>query len=161
MRVAFVMFDRMRLHDFSSFYEYFTREGEDVVCRFYALKDEIKDDKGLILKPDCVGESLDGNDLVFVPGGAGAEIFYKDEIFLAWIKTSRFAKYKVSVNEGTLLLGGAGFLNECDICAKTELEEILKPMCKSIKNEDFVQDKSIFTCKDGFDKFGLFVARHL
>lgn len=143
MRVAFVMYDRMRLIDFASFYEFIYNQIEDLSYKFYALKADIKDDKGLLIKPDCVGESLDGNDMVFIPGGVGAEIFYKDDIFLAWIKTSRFARYKISTNEGTLLLGGAGFLKDKKVSCKHK--EILSSLSGEVVDSPFAHDDGVIT----------------
>lgn len=150
MRIAFVLFDRMTLLDFIGFYDVITRLktmgfDEDVTWRCCALKEEIRDDKGLVIKADVVGESLDGYDMVFIPGGVGTRVLQHDEIFIAWIKSAKFAKFKVSVCTGSLLLGAAGFLKEHHATTHPGAYEELKPYCEKVLRDRIVDEDTIIT----------------
>lgn len=145
MKIAFVLFDRVTYLDFIGFYDVITRVktlgiDDELRWKICALKDEIKDDKNLIIKPDTVGESLDGFDLVFVPGGIGTRVLVYDDIFLSWIKSSKNAKYKVSVCTGSLIFGAAGFLKDKKATTHPNAYELLSSYCKEVMKSKIVED---------------------
>lgn len=145
MKIAFVLFDRVTYLDFFGFYDVITRVktlgfDEDMKWNICALKDEISDDKNLIIKPDTVSQSLDGYDMVFIPGGLGTRVLQYDDIFLSWIKSSKTAKYKVSVCTGSLLFGAAGFLKEKRATTHPNAYDLLKPYCKEVVPKKVVED---------------------
>lgn len=150
MRVAFVLFDRVTFLDFIGFYDVITRIktleiDENLSWECCGLKEEIKDDKGLIMKPSRVGESLDGYDMVFIPGGVGTRVLQYDDIFLSWIKSSKYARYKVSTCTGSLLLGAAGFLKQRYATTHLNAYKDLEPYCKQVLAQRVVDENSIIT----------------
>lgn len=152
MRVAFVLFDRMTFLDFIGFYDVITRIktlgiDENLSWECCALKDEIKDDRGLIVKPSKTGESLDGYDMVFFPGGTGTRVLQYDDIFLSWIKSAKYARYKISVCTGSLLMGAAGFLKDKKATTHPNAYEKLKPYCKEVVTQRVVDEGSIITAR--------------
>ncbi len=117
MRIAFVLFDRINLLDFAGTYDALMRLkkldfASNLTCKTCALKEEVYDNNGLRFIPSNPHESLDGYDMVVVPGGIGTRALAQDEIFLAWLRSSKSAPIKVGVCTGSLLLGAAGFLKD-------------------------------------------------
>lgn len=152
MKIAFVLFDRMNMLDFIGTYDALTRlktlELVDAfTCKTCALKEEVKDNHGLVLKPDIAHESLDGYDIVVVPGGAGARVLCHDEIFLAWIKSARFATTKVGVCTGALLLGAAGFLKDKPATTHPSAFALLAPYCQEVVERRVVEAGDTLTCR--------------
>lgn len=118
MKAALIVFDRMTFLDFVGFYDPLTRLRsmglkEDLEWRICSDRERVADDRGpggLTLRPDEVGGSLAGYDLLFVPGGVGTRALRKDPGFIAWLLTATPVPLKLSVCTGALLLGAAGFL---------------------------------------------------
>ncbi len=165
MKVAFVLYDRVSYVDFFGFYDVIVglKDECDVFYNVCALKDEIKDEHGLKLLPETIGESLDGYDMVFIPGGVGAKTLIYDDIFLSWLKSAKHAKYKVCSSSGTLLLGASGLLKDKEVASRKEYEGLLKPFCKECKSEKIVLDADIISSnklRNSVD-LGLFVANKI
>ncbi|PID48108.1 MAG: thiamine biosynthesis protein ThiJ [Proteobacteria bacterium] len=145
MKIAFVLYDRLTYLNFFGFYDVITRLrdlgiDENLRWKTCALKDEIKDDKGLRILPDVVGESLDGYDLVFIPGGIGARTLQYDDIFLSWIKSARNARCKVSVCTGALLFGAARLIKDKRATTSKNNLDLLGPYCKEVVSQRVVED---------------------
>lgn len=150
MKIGFILFDRMTFLDFIGFYDAITRIktlhiDENIQWNFCALKKDIQDDRGLILQANRVGESLDGYDMIFIPGGHGTRVLQHDTIFLSWIKSSKYASLKISVCTGSLLLGAAGFLKEKRATTHPNALEELQPYCKEVLQQRIVDEDSIIT----------------
>jgi cyclohexyl-isocyanide hydratase len=152
VKIAFVLFDRMNMLDFVGVYDALTRLKtlglvDSFTCKTCALKEEIRDNHGLMLKPDVAHESLDGYDIVVVPGGAGARVLCHDEIFLAWIRSARFATMKAGVCTGALLLGAAGFLKGKAATTHPSAFDLLAPYCQDVIATRVVEAGDTFTCR--------------
>lgn len=107
MRVAFVIYDRVHVLDFLPLYGEYIKSGARVdICAF---RDVVKDDGVLKITPTKVCEPLDDYDVVVVGGGEGVKFCCDDEIFLAWLRSSRYAKRKIAVGEGVRLFERIGF----------------------------------------------------
>ncbi len=88
--------------DFIGFYDPVTRLKTmnflpDLEWQVCARKAEVRDNRGLTFLADLTGETLEGYDLVFVPGGTGTRTLKDDASFIEWIRSSRPCRYKVSV----------------------------------------------------------------
>ncbi|MBE0496191.1 MAG: DJ-1/PfpI family protein [Campylobacterales bacterium] len=154
MRIAFVAFDRMNMLDFFGAYDALMRLKtlgfvETLTCNTCALKEEVRDIHGLSLKADTVQSSLDGYDIVVVPGGVGSRTLMHDEIFLAWIKSARFAPLKAGVCTGALLLGAAGFLKEKRATTHSNALELLAPYCAEVVRDERVVDAGEIVTSQG------------
>lgn len=115
MRTAFVIFEGMTALDFVGVYDPLGRLRTmgfvpDFEWTVFALTDVVCDDRGLRFLPDRVGGSLDGFDLLVVPGGYVVRELQRDARFIEWLQTASAVPLKVSVCTGSLLLGAAGFL---------------------------------------------------
>ncbi len=150
VKIAFVLYNELNYLDFFGFYDVVTRVktlgiDEDLKWKICSLRDEIRDDKNLFIRPDTIGESLDGFDLVFIPGGIGSKTLMYDDIFLSWIKGSRNSKYKVSVCEGSLLFGAAGLIKDKEVATSKKTLELLKPYCSEVIEQRFVEDNGFIS----------------
>lgn len=150
MKMAFVLFDNMTTLDFVGFYEAVTWMGilkakENVTWDFCANKEEVTDDRGLIVKVNKVLPDLSGYDLVFIPGGLSTRQLRYDDDFIAWIQTARDVEYKVSVCTGALLFGAAGFLQGKRATTNPSAYELLAPYCSEVVEARYVRDGNIFT----------------
>ncbi len=145
MKIAFVLFDRLSYLDFFGFYDVLTRVktmgiDEDLRWRVCSIKQEIKDDKNLFIKPDTIGESLDGYDLVFIPGGVGVGTLIYDDIFLSWVKSAKNATCKVSSSSGSLLFGAAGLIRDKKVTTEKNSFDLLEEYCKEVVEQRVVED---------------------
>ena len=150
MKIAFILFDNMTTLDFVGFYEAITWVGilnakENVQWDFCSNQQEIKDDRGLIMKVGKVYPNLSGYDMIFIPGGLATRQLQYDDDFIGWIQTSQDVKYKVSVCTGALLLGAAGFLQGKKATTNPSAYELLAPYCAEVVQERYVRDGNIFT----------------
>ena len=107
MKAALVVFDGMTMLDFIGFYDAITRMPRmgflpDMTWNVCARTDQVADERGLRLLPDRVGGSLEGYDLLYVPGGMGTRKLQHDARFVEWLQTASGAKIKVSVCTGAL-----------------------------------------------------------
>ncbi len=118
MKVAFVVYNHMTALDLIGIYDPITRlksmgflpELEWEICAF---SEAVSDHHGLKFSPTYIGRSLEGFDLLIVPGGISALVYKltKDNDFVGWLKTANSCQLKASVCTGSLLLGAAGFLS--------------------------------------------------
>lgn len=150
MKMAFVVFDNMTTLDFAGFHNAVTwlrRLGhmEDLSWDFCADKDEVKDDRGMVIKVDQVLPNLADYDLVFIPGGAATRQLMHEENFLKWIRTAEPVKYKVSVCTGALIWGAAGFLRDSKITTNPLAFDALTPYCQEVLHQRVAGDGDIFT----------------
>lgn len=150
MKMAFVLFDGMTTLDFAGFYEAITWMGimgakENVTWDFCSNKEEITDDRGLIVKVTHVYPDLSVYDLLFVPGGFSTRSLRFDSAFITWLQTSANVTYKVSVCTGALLLGAAGFLHGKKATTNPSAYELLTPYCSEVVKKRIVRDGNLFT----------------
>ena len=92
MKVGFVVFDRMTLLDFVGFYDPLARLRTmkllpELAWNVCAMRDKVTDDRGLEVLADRAGQTLEGFDLLFVPGGFGTRALQHDAAFVDWLRT--------------------------------------------------------------------------
>jgi transcriptional regulator GlxA family with amidase domain len=150
MKTAFVIFDGMTIMDFIGIYDPLRRlktmnivpDFEWSVC---AVNAEVADENGLRVRPDAVGQSLAGYDLLVVPGGMGTRKLQHDSNFMAWLKTAEGTDIKASVCTGALLLGAAGWLKGKRANTHPNAREDLKPYCAQVVADRVVDEGNILT----------------
>ena len=150
MKAALVVFDGMTMLDFIGFYDAITRLPRmgfmpDFSWNVCALTEQVSDERGLRLIPDRVGQSLEGFDLLYLPGGMGTRKLQYDAAFVQWLQTASGAQLKVSVCTGALLLGAAGFLRGLTATTHPSALEALKPYCAKAVRERIVDQGPIVT----------------
>lgn len=152
MKAAFIVFDGMTALDFIGFYDPITRlKSMKIIDNFAwsvcALQNEVTDDRGLGLKDDAVGGTLEGFDMIVVPGGFGTRKLQHDETFMAWIKTAAKVPLKVSVCTGALILGSAGFLKGLRATTHPSAYKELEPYCAEVVKERVVDEDCVITAR--------------
>jgi cyclohexyl-isocyanide hydratase len=110
-----------------------------------ALTPQVSDERGLRLIADRVGESLEGCDLLYVPGGMGTRKLQHDAQFVQWLQSASGAKLKVSVCTGSLLLGAAGFLRGLTATTHPAALKELEPYCARVVRSRIVDQGAIVT----------------
>ena len=150
MKVAFVIFDRMTALDFIGFYDPVTRLKTmdflpDMEWQVCARTTEVHDDKGLTFRVSRIEETLEGYDLIFLPGGQGTRTLKDDASFIEWIRSARSCRYKVSVCTGALILGAAGFLEGRTATTNPRAYDLLKAYTQKVSRERIVDDREVIT----------------
>jgi hypothetical protein len=133
MKIAVVIFDRVSLVSFSNIFYALNGFDSKYSVSICAFKGEVVDEFGLRVVPQIFGESLYGYDAVIVPDGVGALSLRYDEIFLSWIRSASRAKLKIGLDLGSLLLGGAGFLQGKAATIRAGYKNALKEYCEFIE----------------------------
>lgn len=152
MKAAFIVFDGMTALDFIGFYDPITRLKsmkiiEDFAWNVCALKNEVTDDRGLTLKADTVGGTLENYSMIVVPGGFGTRKLQHDETFMRWIGTAENVPLKASVCTGALILGAAGFLKGRRATTHPSAYQELEPYCASVVKERVVDEDCVITAR--------------
>lgn len=152
MKAAFVVFDRMTALDFVGFYDPVTRLKsmniiETFEWRICSMTRTVVDDRGLCIEADTVGGTLEGVDMLFVPGGYGTRALQSDGAFLDWLKTAASAPLKVSVCTGALLFGAAGFLRGRRATTHPSAYKELEAYCGTVVKERVVDEGDIVTAR--------------
>jgi len=150
MRMAFVIFDNMTTLDFVGFHNAVTwlkkrHFMEDLSWDFCSSKEEVLDDRGMMIKVDHVLPNLSSYDVVFVPGGIATRSLIHDRSFIDWIRTAKEVTYKVSVCTGALLYGAAGFLEGKKATTNPLAYDLLEPYCEEVIKLRVFRDGNIFT----------------
>jgi transcriptional regulator GlxA family with amidase domain len=168
MKAAFILFDRMTALDFFGFYDPVSRLKsmkilDDFEWRVCAMSRQVADDRGLRLEADAVAGSLEGFDMLFVPGGFGTRALQRDAEFVGWLKTARSARLKVSVCTGALLLGAAGFLRGRRATTHPNAYKELETYCAAVAHERVVDEGDVITARGVSSSIdlGLHVVRRL
>lgn len=150
MKMAFILYDNLTVLDFVGFYDAVTRlkamnfrpDLEWTVC---ARAPEVRDGAGLRLQADAVPATLEGFDLIFLPGGMGSRALRNDEDFIAWLRTARSCPLKVSVCTGSLLLGAAGFLEGKTAATHPSAYDLLAEYTPKTTRERLVDEGDVIT----------------
>jgi cyclohexyl-isocyanide hydratase len=168
MRMAFVLFDGLTALDFVGAYDPLTRLKtmgfrDDVTWDLCARTPAVRDGAGLRVLVDRVAESLQGYDLLYVPGGLGTRKLAVDEEFVAWIRTAADCPLKLSVCTGSLLLGAAGFLQGRTATTHPTAYEELRPYCAAVVDRRIVDEGDVITARGVTSAvdLGLYVAEKL
>jgi transcriptional regulator GlxA family with amidase domain len=170
MKAALIIFDRMTVLDFVGFYDAVTRLKSmnlmpDFDWRICSGKRQVTDDRGagLGIVADSTGESLEGYDLLFVPGGQGTRTLQHDKDFIAWLKSAEKVELKTSVCTGALLLGAAGYLRGRQATTHPGAYKELEPYCSAVLRKRVVDEGGVITAggvSSSID-LGLHVVRRL
>ena len=151
MRVAFIIFNGMTSLDLIGVFDPVTRlktmgylpDLDWDVCSF---TERVEDQAGLSFVPTKVKASLEGFDMIIVPGGPGTRKLMRDRKFLTWLQTAKTCKLKVSVCTGSLLLGAAGFLKAKKATTHHSAFRILRRFSSSVeKNQRIVDEGDVIT----------------
>lgn len=150
MKAALVVFDGMTMLDFIGFYDVVTRLPRmgfmpDFTWNVCALAPQVSDEQGLRLAADRVGETLEGYDLLYVPGGRGTRRLQHDAVFVDWVRSASEAQIKVSVCTGALLLGAAGFLRGLTATTHPSALRELEPYCAQVVRARIVDQWPVVT----------------
>ncbi|AIQ68409.1 DJ-1/PfpI family protein [Paenibacillus graminis] len=150
MRMAFVLFDGITFLDFAGFYDVIRRlgafeAGQGLEMEICGFREEVRDEQGLTVKVSRVQPELGQYDLLFVPGGMGTRALRGDKPFISWLQGAKDVPYKVSVCTGSLLLGAAGFLQDCWATTHPSSYGLLEPYCGQVVETRIVQDGKIIT----------------
>ena len=152
MKAAFIVFDGMTALDFIGFYDPITRLKsmkiiENFAWNVCAQSAEVTDDRGLTFKADTVSATLEGYDMIVVPGGFGTRTLQHDDTFMRWIKTAANVPLKVSVCTGALILGAAGFLKGRRATTHPSAYQELEPYCATVVKERVVDEDCVITAR--------------
>ena len=152
MRAAFVVFDQMTALDFIGFYDPLTRlKSMDFMPGFQwqlcSFSDIVFDNQALRFLPDSVGRSLEGFDLVVIPGGYGTRNLQHNAEFIAWLQTAAAVPLKASVCTGSLLLGAAGFLRNKKATTHPKAYLELERYCRRVVDARLVDEGDVVTAR--------------
>jgi len=152
MKIAFVIYDIMTAMDFIGVYDALIRLKTmkfmpDVEWEICARAQEVVDGNGLKITPTKAGESLEGYDMVIVPGGYGSRTLARDDAFIAWLLTSEACKLKASVCTGSILLGAAGFLKGKRATTHPSAFDELRPYCEEVVDKRVVDEGDVITAR--------------
>ena len=152
MKIAFVIYDVMTTMDFVGVYDGLTRLKTmkfmpDVEWEICAHTKEVVDGAGLRITPAKAGASLEGYDVVIVPGGYGSRTLAADNAFIAWLQTSEAVRLKASVCTGSILLGAAGFLKGKRATTHPSSFEELRPFCEEVVDKRVVDEGDVITAR--------------
>lgn len=106
MKSCIVVYDGINILSFAKIYDIFARCGIEFVV--VGFRCDAADEIGIKLPMHTSSESLYGYDIVAIPGGKGAEIWADDGIFLSWMNSSSQSRDIISLDNGDLILDGAG-----------------------------------------------------
>lgn len=106
---------------------------------------DVIDNTGLSFKPTKAGDSLQGYDMVIIPGGPGSRNLINNIEFIEWLKTADTCKFKFSVCTGSLLLGAAGFLKGKKATTHPKAQKELKEYCNLVVNQRIVDEGALIT----------------
>lgn len=148
MNVAFVIYDGMTALDFVGAFDPITRLGTmgfmDIAWDVCARTETVEAAGGLGFTVDRVSPDLGEYDLLFVPGGFVARDLRDDDDFIQWIRSADAADYKTSVCTGSLILGGAGYLQGKRATTHPSAYELLAEYC-DVVDERVVHDGNVIT----------------
>jgi len=168
MRIAFVIFDKMTTMDFVGIYDSLTRLKTmkfvpDLSWEICARSAYVSDDRGLRVASTYPSQSLEGFDILVVPGGFGTRALQHDADFTDWLRSGETSSLKVSVCTGALLLGAAGFLQGRRATTHPNAYEELEPYCREVVPERVVEDGNVITARGVTSSIdaGLYVVRRL
>ena len=121
MKIAFLIYEGFSALDFAALFDTLTRAGDAGrdwdVC---ACSTDIYNAQGLHFYPTRMTSSLEGSDLVIIPGGPGAYARLEQPALLAWLGTARQAHCIAAVGEGVLLMAAAGLARGRRVSARPE-----------------------------------------
>jgi len=111
LTVGMVLFPKLTQLDLAGPYEVFSRMPNTKVHLVAATSAPVRSEWGLAITPDTTFDQTPPLDIVFVPGGVGANPMMEDAALLQFLDSQgRQARYVTAVCTGALVLGAAGLL---------------------------------------------------
>jgi transcriptional regulator GlxA family with amidase domain len=115
LRAAIIIFPGLTVLDFIGLYDPLSRVKSMGIdpsfeLRIVGTESEIRDDGGVVLKPDSVYLDLRPFHLLLLPGGYGTRALMHDKRFIGYLRTWGWDRPVASVCTGALLLAAAGLL---------------------------------------------------
>lgn len=152
LKVAFIIYNGMTALDFVGVYDPLTRLKTmgftpDLEWEICALSPQVSDGTGLRFAPTQAGKSLQGYDILVVPGGFGSRKLVNDATFIEWLKTAELCPLKVSVCTGSLLLGAAGFLKGKTATTHPSAFDHLQQYAASVVDDRIVDQGEVITAR--------------
>ena len=150
MKTAFVIFNDLTILDFIGPYDALTRLRTmsimpEFTWEICAITEKVHDEKGLVVEPTKIGQSLASYDLLVIPGGMGTRKLFKEKSFIDWIGSAEPVPLKTSVCTGSLLLGAAGFLAGKRATTHPGAFDYLEGLCKEIATDRLVDEGDVVT----------------
>ena len=151
MKTAFVIYDGVTALDFIGVYDSLSRIksmgfDDNFHIDICGLEQTVKDSTGKIaFNIEKVGQNLKSYDMVIIPGGLGTRRLINDENFISYIKTANPNGKLISVCNGALILGKAGFLNNKNITTHHNLLSCIREYGCNVVDKRVVADGNIIT----------------
>ena len=151
MKTAFVIYDGVTALDFIGVYDSLSRIksmgfDDNFHIDICGLEQIVKDSTGKIaFNIEKIGQDLKSYDMVIIPGGTGIRRLVNDENFIAYIKTASSNSKLISVCNGALILGKAGFLNNKNITTHPNLTSCIRDYNCNVVDKSIVSDGNIIT----------------
>jgi imidazoleglycerol-phosphate dehydratase len=154
MKIAFILFDEMTALDLVGVYDALARLNTmgllpDVGWDLCALSSEVVATGGMRFVATRSRGSLEGYDLLVVPGGVGTRrlLLQNQEgyDFIQWIQTGQGVPLKASVCTGALILGIAGFLQGKPATTHPSAYDELARYCSQVLPQRIVDAGDVIT----------------
>lgn len=151
MKIAFVIYDGVTALDFIGVYDSLSRVksmefDKNLFIDICGLEHTIKDSTGKIaFNIEKIGHSLKNYDIVIIPGGLGIRRLINDDNFISYVKTVNSNAKLVSVCNGALIWGEAGFLNNKNITTHKSLFSCMNDYGCKIVDKRVVCDENVIT----------------
>lgn len=150
MKTAFVLYENFSNLDFASLYGPLLNLKklnliDDLTWETCSTNASAKSDQGVRFAPTQIGESLDGFDLVIVPGSFDLGALLLEKNFLDWLKTADSAARIAAVGKGIVLLGAAGLIKDRKTAAMAANFPVLEEFGTFPQNDPIVTDGNIWT----------------
>ncbi len=153
--IALLLFDDVEVMDFAGPFEVFSVTNELHQDSLFTLRtvalttDPVTARNGLSVNPDVQLDAMPQADIVVIPGGDGTRGVLQQPETMNWIQqVSANAEHVLSVCSGTLLLAGAGLLNDMPATTHHEVFDTLaelSPTTRLIRDQRFVDNGRIVT----------------
>ncbi|HEX9162819.1 MAG TPA: DJ-1/PfpI family protein [Thermoanaerobaculia bacterium] len=146
MRIAAVVFPRLTQLDLAGPYEVFSRvAGEEVMLVARSLE-AVRSEFGLAIAPTNTFHDAPQADVLFCPGGPGANEAMLDDELLSFVRNqAQAARYVTSVCTGALILGAAGLLDGYRAATHWTAMEFLAEFGATAVDERVVRDRNRIT----------------
>jgi cyclohexyl-isocyanide hydratase len=152
VKIAFVIYSGMTALDFVGIFDPITRlktmgVKTELKWDIVSYTPEVVDFAGLTFAPTKIGVSLEGYDMVVIPGGFGSRKLAQDKRFLDWIRTAAHCPLKVSVCTGSLIWGAAGLLQGRKATTHPTAYDLLRPYCAAVTDARVVDEGDVITAR--------------
>jgi imidazoleglycerol-phosphate dehydratase len=154
MKIAFILYDGMTALDLVGVFDALTRLNSmellpDVAWDLCAQSPQVVTTGGMRIVATRSNATLEGYDLLVVPGGTGSRRFLLQDQqakdFIQWIRTGQDIPLKTSVCTGALILGAAGFLLGKPATTHPSAYDELAPYCGQVLHQRIVDAGDVVT----------------